>query len=271
MRRFLLISGLAAALVAAAAAVWGYGTATADPLVRRIQLEMPNWPADSEPVKAVLISDIHVSGPDMPPDRFRRIVDRINSLDPDFLFIAGDFTSAKKGSTRHYSVAESIAPLAGLSPGIQAFGVLGNNDSWRAAELRRLLPGVRVRLLENEAVAAGPLLVGGLSDTRDWRVRLDTLLGDMRDRPGAQLILSHPPNALPHLPAEISLFLAGHTHCGQIALPFLDEPCGLVRRGSTRMILTAGLGTSAIPVRLGAGPDMWLLTLGPAAQGAARN
>jgi predicted MPP superfamily phosphohydrolase len=93
---------------------------------------------------------------------------------------------------------------------------------------------------------------------------------------GAKLILSHSPDVFPELPADIGLTLAGHTHCGQIAPPLLGPivtasrygrrfACGLIREGGRSLIVTAGLGTSGLPLRLGAEPDLWLLTLRSAA------
>lgn len=68
--------------------------------------------------------------------------------------------------------------------------------------------------------------------------------------------------------------VAGHTHCGQIALPLVGAietasdygkryVCGIVREGGRTLIVGAGLGTSMVPLRIGARPDMWLIELGP--------
>jgi predicted MPP superfamily phosphohydrolase len=97
----------------------------------------------------------------------------------------------------------------------------------------------------------------------------------MRKIAGARLILTHSPDIAPTLPDEIPLLLAGHTHCGQVVLPLLGPVaevsrfgaryrCGIRREGNRVVVVTAGLGTSGGPFRLGAPPDLWLLTLGPA-------
>jgi predicted MPP superfamily phosphohydrolase len=68
--------------------------------------------------------------------------------------------------------------------------------------------------------------------------------------------------------------LAGHTHCGQIRLPLVGAlltesaygqryVCGRVDEDGRTLIVSAGLGTSIVPLRLGAPPDMWLVTIGP--------
>ena len=70
-------------VVALAVIALGYRNATATPVVRRLALAVPNYPAGAEPIHIVLFSDIHVHGPDMPPERVKNIVDQINALRPD--------------------------------------------------------------------------------------------------------------------------------------------------------------------------------------------
>jgi len=122
-------TGVAALLILAAIAVLaaGYRNATADPVVRRLTVRMPDYPANSPPVRILLFSDVHVHGPDMPPERVARIVGRINALHPDIVVAAGDFV----GNTlvgRDYPVADAIAPLGRLKATYGVYAVLGNND-----------------------------------------------------------------------------------------------------------------------------------------------
>ena len=88
-RRWLLWSLLAALLFALAVGK-GYWNATRDPLVRRATIEVEGWPAGEPPVNVLLLSDVHVAGPDMPPERLVKIVDGLNRLRPDLVLIAGD-------------------------------------------------------------------------------------------------------------------------------------------------------------------------------------
>src|SRR4030095_15230008 len=79
----------------------------------------------------------------------------------------------------------------------------------------------------------------------------------------------------------IALMLAGHTHCGQIVLPVIGAIatacryrtrylCGLIQEGGKTLIVTSGIGTSQFPLRIGAPPDMWLITI-RSLLGAARH
>ena len=272
MRR-LLIALLILAAAAAAAALFGYSVATSTPLVRRATLELDNWPEGAEPIKLVLISDIHVAGPDMPPERLARIVQQINRLRPDLVVIAGDLISEKRLSTRLYSMADAIRPLAGLRPRLGSYVVLGNHDHWYDAPgARAALHAAKVTLLDNDAVQAGPVALGGLDDDFTERSNVPQTLSRLAALNGPRLLLSHSPDPFPDLPPAVALMLAGHTHCGQVAPPLIGPiktmsrygkryACGIIREGSKTLVVTAGLGTSGIPLRLGALPDMWLLEM----------
>ena len=271
MRRFLLL------LVALGLALlgWCYWSAIADPVVREAEVALPDWPAGAPPVRALLMSDLHVAGPDMPPERLARIVEQANALRPDIVLIAGDFVSDKKASTRSYAFAEAVAPLAGLRSRLGTVAVLGNHDHWRdAAEAVAALQRIGVRVLDNDAVAAGPLAIGGLDDAFTHHQDLGAMLNALRALPGARIVLSHSPDPFPVLPRDATFMLAGHTHCGQIRLPLIGAvstmstygdryACGLIRENGRTLIVSAGLGTSILPLRLGAVPDMWLIRLGP--------
>jgi hypothetical protein len=250
---------------------WAYAVAVADPVVRRADIALPEWPPGTPPVTAVLISDIHVAGPDMPPERLARIVALINALGPDLVLIAGDLISEKRIATRVYSMAEAIRPLGNLRPRFGSVAVLGNHDHWYdAAGAREALRAANVRLLDNDAVRIGPIAVGGLDDDHTRRSNLKQTLARLARLSGPRLILSHSPDPFPDVPPSASLMLAGHTHCGQVAPfgPILTMSrygkryaCGLISERGRTLIVTAGLGTSGMPLRLGAEPDLWLLTL----------
>jgi uncharacterized protein len=229
------------------------------------------WAADTPPLRIVLISDIHVAGPDMPPSRLASIVDRINALSPDLVLIAGDLVSDKALRTRSYAFADALAPLSRLKA--PRLAVLGNHDHWRdAVAARRALARHAVQLIENRAVRFRGLTIAGLDDM--YAGQPDPALLD-RPLPRPVLLLTHSPEVVRILGPGERLVLAGHTHCGQIVLPGIGPlgslwsgrsggvACGRVRRKGRTFVVTAGLGTSIVPLRYGAPPDLWLLTFKP--------
>jgi uncharacterized protein len=223
----------------------------------------------------VLLTDIHVTGPDMPPTRLQQIVDQVNALRPDTVLLGGDFVSDKRMATWRYPTEDAIRPLARLRAPLGVVAVLGNHDIWRSRDetIKALLKS-NVQVLDNSAVKLGPLSLGGSGDAFTGNDRVERTVPAMRRLPGAKVMLAHSPDVAPELPHDVTLLLAGHTHCGQIRLPVIGAlaymskygdryACGLKRERSLRVITSAGVGTSLLPLRLGAEPDLWLVTLGP--------
>lgn len=271
LKRLVLALALAGILLLG----FSYWTAVSDPVVRTARIAAPGWPSSERPLRLLLISDVHVGGPDMPPARLARIVGQINRLAPDIVLVAGDLVTDKRLATQHYSHDEAVAPLAALRPRLATVAVLGNHDHWRdSAAARRALARAGIRLLDNEAVQLGPIAIGGLDDDFTGRADLPATLTALRTLKGPRLILSHSPDPFPDVEADVFLMLAGHTHCGQVAPPLIGPvstmsrhgrryACGMVREGGRTLIVSSGLGTSVMPLRLGAVPDMWLVEIGP--------
>lgn len=271
-RRITLILALLA-LFALGAKAWH--DTMADPVVRRTAVVLPQLPVGTAPLRIALLSDIHVAGPDMPPSRVSAIVGQVNALNPDAVLIAGDLVSDKAFATRHYSAREVVAPLARLRAPLGTFVVPGNHDHWFdlsgiARELRRH----GIALLVNDARQVGPLVIGGLDDAYTGRANVPAMLRAMDKLEGGWVVFSHSPDPFPELPRNVSLVLAGHTHCGQLGYPWGGAPVSLSRYGSRyacgrvdengKVLITgAGLGTSLIPMRLFTRPDIWLIEVRP--------
>jgi uncharacterized protein len=269
MKRFLFL--LLLLLVGALA--FGLFTAMRDPVVRQLRVHMRDWPAGAPPMRVVLISDLHVAGPETPPWRLARVVAQVNALKPDLVLIAGDVEQERTLTTRVYDAAEATAPLAGLRASHGVVAVLGNHDYSDAGktDLPPWLAKNGITLLRNSAVRRGALTIAGADDVYHGKFRVGRLDRAARALPGPTLVLSHTPDVAPSLPARYPLVLAGHTHCGQIAPPFIGPitaaskyglryVCGLIREPGRDVLVTAGIGTSGVPLRIGAVPDLWLLT-----------
>ena len=273
LRWLLLLALLGAALLAK-----GYWNATRDPVIRTATAEVANWPAGQSPLKILLLSDIHVAGPDMPPERLVHIVSELNKLKPDLVLIAGDLVSEKRSATHIYTAAEVVAPLGSLRAPLGVVVAPGNHDHWFEPDaLRGELEAQKIRVLQNEAVQLGPLVVGSIDDDYSGHADVAATLAAMdRLGPGVPLILTHSPDIIPSVKRPVAAILAGHTHCGQIRFPLIGAisyvsrygkrfACGDIRDGGQRVFVGAGLGTSLLPLRFNTPPDAWLITLKPKA------
>ncbi len=278
-RRRWLTALLILLILSVATVLWLVANARAMPIVRRLDVTLP-FPADASPrpVTVALMTDSHLSGPDNSPERMARIVAQVNGLKPDLIVLGGDYIGDAKGGAT-YDPVQSIAPFAALRAPLGVVAVLGNHDARKHALISRrqwhdLFGRIGIHLLDNQAVRRGPLAIGGLRDIYTGRPDIPRTLDAMQALGGAPVMLSHGPDAFPLLPDRSMLTLVGHTHCGQVALPFVGivyvpsrygtrYACGVYREGARTMVVSAGVGTSGLPIRLLAPPDVWLITIHP--------
>lgn len=255
----------------------GYRNATASPVVRHLRIALSDYPRDTPPLRLVLFADLHIHGPDMPPSRVAQLVREINGLHPDLIVAAGDFVG-NNWIGAHYSTSEAIAPLRRLRAKFGVYAVLGNNDyEAGAGDVLGALRDAGIHVLANQASKAGPLALGGL-DGRLFTRRASLLAARngtyqaLEYTPGIKILVAHRPDEFVSAPRFINLVVAGHTHCGQIVLPLIGPlltgsdygrkyACGIYRDRSKVLVVTAGLGTSHVPLRIGAPPDIWVILI----------
>ena len=274
--RFLL--GFLAALLLGTLAILGIGyrNATATPVVRRLSLELSYYPKGAAPVRILVFSDLHAHWPETSLDRIDRLVDQINGLHPDIVIAAGDF-AGNSSLGRVYPIAEAVAPFRRLKAPLGVYAVLGNIDYRNGAgSVESALQSAGIKVLKDAALPVGPIALGGI----DGRLRSYSMANVARQRTynalrrtiGVKLLIAHRPDEFAFSPDFISFVVAGHTHCGQVVLPFLGALesgsdygmrylCGVVRTGPKLLVVTAGVGTSKLPLRFGAPADMWLVQL----------
>ena len=241
-------------------------------------------PGLGAPLRLVLASDSHTTTPFNSPTRLDRIVDRINARQPDIVLLAGDYISKAIRFSRPVTAAEAIAPFGRLRPRLGTLAVLGNHDVADPADMRAVVAALaanHVRLLDNDVIALDGLTIGGIDGYRQ-RPRPEARPGSAvmatQAAPGPRLLLAHDPAVILRIVSGLplpDLVLAGHTHCGQVALPFygpvltatvIDRhlACGYHRLKEMSLIVGGGLGTSEIPFRLFAPPEFWVIDLRPA-------
>jgi uncharacterized protein len=239
--------------------------------VRRT-LRLPGWPAALDGLRLGLLSDLHAGALHAGPSAIARAVDRLNGEAPDLMLLLGDYVDA------HPLWGGRIAPevvareLSALNAPLGTFAVLGNHD-WKQAgdDMWRALQNAGIEVLENRVVETGDLYVAGLADLRARRPDLPGALAGVPA--GAPVVLlAHDPDVFPYVPDRVALTLSGHTHGGQVAIPLLRRPAipsrygeryarGHVVEGGRHLYVTSGLGTSGLPVRLLAPPEVVVLEL----------
>jgi len=268
----------ALALGAAALAVYAGWVEPRRLVVRRDTLALPRWPAALAGLRIGVMTDLHSGVVHAGEATVAHWVERMNAEAPDIVLLGGDFTDA------HWLFGGRLAPeriaerLAALRAPHGAIGVLGNHD-WKQFGMRMwtALVAAGIPVLENDSLAVdapgGRFHVAGLADLRHRRPDVTAALSGVPDGEPA-LMLTHDPDLFPHVPERVALTVAGHTHGGQIALPYVRRPFipsrfgeryarGHVVEHGRHMVVGAGLGTSGLPVRLLAPPELLVLELRP--------
>jgi len=264
--------------------------------VVRMNVKLPRLPKVLNGFTIAQLSDLH-AGPFIWTGDVRRWVKFVNSLEADLIVITGDFVCI---SARY---AESCAEeLAALRARKGVYAVLGNHDIWTDADSvaeSLLRAGIHVLRDEHEALVVGSarLWLVGIEDRgitgitalgtissispsdfmalwADARDALTKLLdGIPPDEP--RLLLVHNPDFTEMLPGGgVDLALCGHTHGGQVWLPFIGAPlipscyggkyrAGLVNNGATLVYVNRGLGLIVPPIRFLCRPEVTLFSLSP--------
>lgn len=236
----------------------------------RVEVTLADLPLGFDGYRIALISDLH-AGPYGGPDEIARIYRATSELAPDLVVLLGDFVASEPAE-----IEAVVAPLGQLRARDGLVGVLGNHDLWIDPDrISAELGGHGVRLLRNAGLPLerGPdrLWLAGLDDLRRGQPDLRAALAGGRAGDFV-IVLAHNPLAVELArPRGLPLTLAGHTHGGQIQLPFVGPLLlpiddrglaeGLVRRGPSQVFVTRGVGLGTPPIRLGARPEIPLLVL----------
>ncbi|MCB9960343.1 MAG: metallophosphoesterase [Rhodospirillaceae bacterium] len=279
-RRVLVGMGAGAA---AAFGLGGYALAV-EPYLRLVvtpyDLPLAGW--SGPPLTIAALADLHICEPYMTADRVAEIVAATDRLGADLVVLLGDFARGiARFGAEDVAVDAWAAALAGLSAPLGVYAVLGNHDWWSGPDVVRAgLRAAGIVLLENAAVkleARGHRLwLAGLGDQWAFGSQrgVDDLPGTLAQvRDGDPVVLLvHEPDIFPRVPPRVAVTLAGHTHGGQVRIPFYGPVVvpsrfgarfayGHIVEGGRPLIVSGGLGMTGLPIRFGVPPEIVLVTL----------
>lgn len=210
----------------------------------------------------------------------------MNAERPDVVCILGDLVIHGVIGGRTVAPEAIAAELKRLRAAAGVVAVLGNHDAWlnhdrvRDALERNGIPVVEETAARLES-PAGPLWVAGISDLWTGSHDIAKALAAVQDDGAPVILLTHNPDVFPLVPDRVALTLAGHTHGGQVRLPFLGRPivpsrfgerfaAGHVVEGGRHLFVATGLGTSILPVRFRVPPAITMITVAAGADGSIR-
>jgi len=256
--------------------------------VRKYTIPIKNLDRAFEGLKIVQLADTHL-GPRIPASFVKQAVDLVLEQNPDLVFLTGDHVH--DGVEEIDLAAELCKPLVEQAT-IGAVGVLGNHDWWGdGRRMSRALHNQGVHMIDNDRLwldaktrtihtrdpGEGSLAIVGFGDLTDGYIDSVRAFRDVADHT-PRIVLSHNPDSaelgsLIKLGApRIDLMCSGHTHGGQVKIPFLGTPLvpsrfgskyagGLVNGPAFPVHISRGVGMSLLPVRVGVPPEISVLTL----------
>ncbi|MDA9345882.1 metallophosphoesterase [Porticoccaceae bacterium] len=225
-----------------------------------------------ETLRVALLSDIHVkNSPDAIAD-LAELWSEVIEQTPEIILLAGDYINDGASNQDIASIGPAIANIFRVSGGIPIVAVLGNHDHWSGAESwTEYLSEAGVTVLENETVVLDAIgtCIRGFGDAFTDHFEYADFPSACFDR--LQITLTHDP-AGAFNPKIKGLVLAGHTHCGQISIPFVgpiyvptqapkETHCGLYKDEQRQVFVSSGIGTSVIPLRLNTQSEWDLITI----------
>lgn len=239
--------------------------------ISQTRVQIKRLPTGLDGLRIVLMADFHLF-PFTSVDLVQLAIHQAGALNPDLVLLAGDFV---------YSEAEAaydLSPmLAQLNPKLGSFAVLGNHDHVKgAAIVRRALERSGIEVLSNRgvtlSVGSSSFYLAGVESMAAGVPNVRAAFASYRsDAP--TLVLAHEPDTIDYYSQRvpIDLQLSGHSHGGQIRLPFVGPiilpmwgrryPRGLYRVGDSQLFTSQGIGMVDLPVRVNCPPEVAEITL----------
>ncbi|MDQ0162206.1 metallophosphoesterase [Aeribacillus alveayuensis] len=237
-------------------------------------VEHEQIPASFHEVTIVQFSDTHLSD-FFTIEQFKNVIDTINSLKPHMIVFTGDLIDEPN---RYSHINEIIPLLKKLNAPLGKFAIYGNHDhgGYGTNIYRNILELSNFHLLRNETkkitlMDGSYIYIAGIDDLMLGRPNWNGTLQNMEEN-AFSILLVHEPDAVNRTQQfSINLQLSGHSHGGQIKLPFIGALYtppyaeqyyeGLYQVGKTTLYVNRGLGTTRVPYRFLSVPEITLFTL----------
>lgn len=245
--------------------------------VNKIKLRLPRLHRSFSGMRVVQISDIHFGGW-MNTGQLSQVIQMVADLAPDILVVTGDFV---RGDNQTPEIFEKLGELAETLKTVAArfptFGVLGNHDYWLdRGSVTDMLRAAGVQALNNAVhtieLGGKTLHIAGVDDVMLGQARMDRILSRLPDD-GCAILLAHEPDYadMSAPTGRFDLQLSGHSHGGQVVLPFIGPPVlphlarkypsGLYKVGDMFQYTNRGVGMTAPYIRFNCRPEITVFSL----------
>lgn len=238
--------------------------------VTQVEVPLAKLPAAFDGFTLAHISDLHLEGWNH-PDHIQSAMEQVAALNTDVIVMTGDYV------TDDEPTAETVQAFRYLTGRGNVYATLGNHDHWvnhRAVRTALLEAGAFLVINDYVILERGSdrLYLAGVDDVWERRHRIDRALDGIPDE-SCVVLLAHEPDYADEVARDgrVSLQLSGHTHGGQVRLPFIGAPMlphlgekynmGLYTIDALQLFVTRGIGMVRPFVRFGCPPEIAHITL----------
>lgn len=240
--------------------------------IERLSLTINNLPNNFKSFKIAHISDIHSKDYG---EKEKKALEYLKQEKPDYIFITGDIVD---WTTKNITACQGFwQDLAKAFPG-KVFAVWGNHDhrNTRFKSIEGAVKESGIQVLENEArkieINGEFIYLIGSDDPHENYDNIEKIADTLKGN-SVKILIAHSPEIFRKIKdKDIDLTLVGHTHGGQVDIPYLVDLVlplkydkkykkGLFQEGSSYMYVNRGVGETFLPLRFNAPPEIAFITL----------
>jgi len=240
--------------------------------IENIRIKIKNLSPSFQGVKIIQLSDLHSKDFG---EKEKKSLEILAQLKPDFIFITGDFIDWKTSNLK--SCQEFWKEISKNYPN-RVFGVFGNHENHhpKSKTIKNLLTDSGVKIINNESVILRKnedfIYLIGVDDPHENHDDIAKAMEQVENNT-PKIMLAHSPEIFRRVKDQnIDLILTGHTHGGQVNIPFITNlflpvkydrkyKSGLFKEDSTYLYVNRGVGTTLLPFRFNAPPEITLIEL----------
>lgn len=251
-------------------------------LIEPFRLVVSEWTVktgkwtSSKSLKIVLLADVHAISPWMTEAHIKQIVQKTNNLNPDIVLLLGDYVATHPFGIQ-LKPDDGVSPYKNLKSACGVFAILGNHDLHGSEGWPEALEKTGIPILRNDAqkikCGDGSFWIAGLDEWWYGHPDISQTIKKVLDKDPV-ILMTHNPDAFLEIPNSVALTVAGHTHGGQIHLPFWGivpfvVPSeygarfarGHIEEDGKDLVVSSGLGMTGIPLRLLMPPEITVVNL----------
>ena len=241
--------------------------------VEELIIKIENLPQSFNGTRIVHLTDFHSR---YFGNREKKVLQIVDSLEPDFVFITGDFIDY---TTENLESCQKFWRVLGEKYEDKIFGVMGNHEYWNpnSSSLEQLLndSGIVILNNENKKITGSDdyIYLIGVDDPDTGYDNLARAIKNIDEENTPKILLAHSPEIIEDIDEkDINLILVGHTHGGQIKIPFIRPiwvptkyhgkyAHGLFKINDSYLYVNRGIGIGKLPIRFNCPPEITLIKL----------